>query len=183
MDWSNSLNKSKFMSKIFRTCTAVRKRLAWYFMILSKNSYPIGKSSKYFKISAVLCVMMVANALYNIAMCLCSDSFVKVALYSFTSLLAAFAAWLNFNSCLRMKQQLYNEKVREASCDYSLPYEMAVIKLAALYPELELDKDAYDAWFNEWNDPHLAVFDFSSLYPAMLSTSMKGTLKRGLQAP
>ncbi len=182
MDWSNSLKNSKFMSKIFRTYTAVRKRLAWYFMLLSKNPYPIGKSSKEFKISAVICAIMAINTLYNAVMLMHANSIGMSLLYGFTMLIAIAATWMNFNTCLKMKQRVYNEKVKEASQNYSLSYEAAVISLAAMYPALELDRDMYNAWYKEWNKPFIDC-DFASMYPTHLSTTLKDFLKHSLQGP
>lgn len=149
MDWSNSLKNSKFMSKIFRTYTVVRKRLAWYFMLLFKNPYPIGKSSKGFKSIAILCAIMAINTLYNAVLLIHANSFGMSLLHGFTMLLAITATWLNFSTCLKMKQRVYNEKVKEASRTFSLSYEATVISLAAMYPTLELDRDMYNAWYKE----------------------------------
>ena len=183
MDWFHSLKNSKYVSKIFRTYAAVRKRLAWYFMLLFNNPYPIGKSSKEFKFSAILCVAMMLNILHSIVMLATATAFSEFILYLFTLLLAAFAEWINISSMLRLKQKVYNEKVREASEDFQLSYAETVVKLAAMYPTLELVKDTYEAWRKAYNVNYFVSLDACSMYPMASSLKFKDFLKANLRGP
>lgn len=172
----------KGKSKISRTFAACRKRLAWYFMLLFNNPYPIGKSSKSFNISALIFVLMTLNALFGISLLHHASCGLDVGIRLFAIAIAAFAAWMNFNSMLLEKIGIYHDKVDEASGHWKVPYEVAVVKMAAMYPGLELDRECYEAWqYALWTEGTFRIFYRCMLYPVERSSKFKDFFKKRLR--
>ena len=172
----------KGKSKISRIFAACRKHLAWYFMLLFNNPYPIGKSSKSFNISALILVLMTLNVLFGISLLHHASCGLDLGIRLFAIAMAVFAAWMNFNSMLLEKIGIYHDKVGEASNHWKVPYEVAVVKMAAMYPGLELDRECYEAWHNAlWTEGRFRIFYRCMLYPVETSSEFKDFFKKRLR--
>ena len=164
-DWFYIKKKNTLKSRIRNFFSFANKRLCWYFMLLSRNPYPIGRSSKDFKISCFLGTVMAINVVYNIVYaCFNAKSLSSMLLCIATILLATFATIINVGNMLKLKYLLYIDKVEEISDDFTLPYAMAQVKLAAAYPSLELDKNWYEEKFRRQKKIFDAISRLQTLF-------------------